>query len=124
MLYVNHIGGMVLSFASMGIGAQPASATRPVRAASVLFPPEIVARVARNADREPWAAKVRQQIVKAAGPWLEMSDDDLWGLMFGLIDESVPVAVVVGGGGIGSEALLGAVGQPIPIGVRHQAQGR
>jgi len=37
----------------------------------------------RNAARHPWAADIREQVVTAAKPWLDMADEDLWALMFG-----------------------------------------
>jgi hypothetical protein len=50
---------------------------------SAFFPEPLVARVKANIARYPWAATIRDQIVKAAEPWLKMSDDELWNLQFG-----------------------------------------
>ncbi|NQT18600.1 MAG: hypothetical protein HQ592_02765 [Planctomycetes bacterium] len=41
-------------------------------------------KIARdNAARYPWAKEVQDKIVRRARPWMKMSDDELWGLMFG-----------------------------------------
>ncbi|MBM3878725.1 MAG: hypothetical protein FJ387_03260 [Verrucomicrobia bacterium] len=63
----------------------PHSATSaPARKqASAFFPPEVVARAQANCRQHDWAATARERLVAAAAPWLERSDDDLWGLMFG-----------------------------------------
>ena len=57
----------------------PASA----REASVFFPPELVARAKANIAEYPWAAKQKKNIIEAARPWMKLSDEELWGLMFG-----------------------------------------
>ena len=36
----------------------------------------------RNIAEHLWAADTAQQILEAAQPWMRLSDDDLWGLMF------------------------------------------
>jgi oligo-alginate lyase len=59
----------------------PASA--PAKSASAFFPGELVARARANARTHFWAVAIRDPLVAAARPWLEMSDDELWGLMFG-----------------------------------------
>ncbi len=51
--------------------------------AGVFFPSPIVEKARANIARDPWAAEQRRLIVKAAEPWVKMSDDRLWGLMFG-----------------------------------------
>ncbi|HPZ96751.1 MAG TPA: heparinase II/III family protein [Phycisphaerae bacterium] len=50
---------------------------------SAFFPAELVARARANAEKYPWAAAIRDEIVEAARPWLDMSDDELWSLQFG-----------------------------------------
>ena len=50
---------------------------------SAFFPPEVVARARANVDKHPWAAAIRDNIVKAAEPWAKLSDDQLWAMMFG-----------------------------------------
>ena len=50
---------------------------------SVFFPPELVARARANIAKYPWAAEQKQNIVDAAKPWMKLSDEDLWSMMFG-----------------------------------------
>lgn len=62
----------------------PAPPTPPaLKAASALFPEGLAARARANAREHPWAGAIRDSVVAAAKPWMEMSDDELWGLMFG-----------------------------------------
>ena len=70
------VGGCVVM--SMVAGAQ-----EPVKQASSLYHPEVVARIRDNAANDPWVAEVRESIVEAAKPWMKKSDDELWALMFG-----------------------------------------
>lgn len=49
----------------------------------VYFPPELVTRLRANVKSDPWAQDQKRRIVESARPWLQMSDDQLWGLMFG-----------------------------------------
>jgi len=60
-----------------------AGAEEPVKQQSSLYPSAIVERIRANAAADPWAARVRDEIVEATGAWLEKSDDELWDLMFG-----------------------------------------
>src|SRR5262245_18391093 len=50
---------------------------------SIFYPPALVAKAIANAEQFPWAARIRQETIEAAHPWMRMSDDDLWDLMFG-----------------------------------------
>jgi hypothetical protein len=52
------------------------------KTASALFPPELIARARNNANTQAWAAQARDDIVAAAQPWMRLSDDELWDLMF------------------------------------------
>ncbi|HET6454870.1 MAG TPA: heparinase II/III family protein, partial [Armatimonadota bacterium] len=49
----------------------------------VFFPPELLARARANIAKYPWAAGQKKNIIEAARPWMKLSDDELWGLMFG-----------------------------------------
>jgi hypothetical protein len=69
----------VLMLAMICAAVMPASA----RAASVFFPPELAARARANITKYPWAAEQKKNIVEAAKPWMKLSDDEAWGLMFG-----------------------------------------
>lgn len=50
---------------------------------STFFPSRLVEAAGRNVEQYPWAAEMRAGIVANAQPWLDLSDDDLWALMFG-----------------------------------------
>ncbi len=58
-------------------------APQPPKTASAFFPGELVAHARTNAREQTWAAAIRDSLVAAARPWMEMSDDELWHLMFG-----------------------------------------
>ncbi|NLX55137.1 MAG: hypothetical protein GXY58_08490 [Planctomycetaceae bacterium] len=62
------------------VAGQPPDAG--TKTAGVLFPPQLVARARTNADTCDWAARTRAQLVAAAEPWMRLSDDQLWDLMF------------------------------------------
>lgn len=51
--------------------------------AGVFFPASMVEKARANMSRDPWASEQRKLIVRGAEPWLKMSDDELWSLMFG-----------------------------------------
>jgi dienelactone hydrolase len=69
--------------------AGPAPATQPdanasaVKTGGAFFPGELVTRARTNARDHAWAREIRDSLVAAARPWMEMSDDELWNLMFG-----------------------------------------
>ncbi|MCP4644610.1 MAG: hypothetical protein GY851_29470 [bacterium] len=54
-----------------------------MKQASTLYSADVVARVRANAANDEWTASVRDDLVAAAQPWMDLSDDDLWDLMFG-----------------------------------------
>ena len=64
---------------STSIATLPASA----KEAGALYPPNLVAAVRANCDHMEWAAAIRKQAVEAAQPWMNMSDRQLWDLVFG-----------------------------------------
>ncbi|MFA6240860.1 MAG: heparinase II/III family protein [Candidatus Hydrogenedentales bacterium] len=64
-----------------GIAAAHAQEVRKDR--SVLYPSEVVAHVRENVNSQAWAGVVRDRVVEEAAFWKDMSDDDLWKLMFG-----------------------------------------
>ena len=69
--------------------AAPANAAAPkkkepaMKTASVFFPARLIARAKTNAAKFKWAGDIRDKVVAKANPWLKMSDDKLWHLMFG-----------------------------------------
>jgi len=62
---------------------QAAPAAAQVKDHSVFYSQELRDRARRNAERYPWAAEIRDAIVRGAEPWLAYSDDELWEWMFG-----------------------------------------
>lgn len=61
----------------------PAPAFTGVKTGSALFPEELVRLARINAPAHAWAAGIRDALVKAAQPWMDLPDDALWNLMFG-----------------------------------------
>ena len=55
----------------------------PLKQAAVLYPARLVARARENIARYEWAGQIAQPIIESAQPWMDMSDDELWALMFG-----------------------------------------
>ncbi len=53
------------------------------KAASSLFPADLVANARANAAKYDWAKEVSVRIVAAAKPYTQYSDDELWSMMFG-----------------------------------------
>ncbi|MDT7898378.1 MAG: hypothetical protein YPKNTGVA_002684 [Candidatus Fervidibacter sp.] len=50
---------------------------------SAFFPTPLCQRLRENIARYDWAKQTAQRIVRDAEPWRQMSDDELWALMFG-----------------------------------------
>jgi hypothetical protein len=50
---------------------------------SLFMPRELRARALANIRQDEGAARLRDQLVERARPWTELSDDQIWGLMFG-----------------------------------------
>lgn len=76
-----HLSGLLLSlsFATAAISATDDT----TKDASALYPPELIVRARENARTQPWAAEMRDRLVRAAQPWMKLSDEHLWNLMFG-----------------------------------------
>ncbi len=75
---------LVVLFCSASVlAASPDAAKPPTKRASALFPAKLVANARANAAKYPWAAEVRDRLVKDAAPWTKLTDDELWDLMFG-----------------------------------------
>lgn len=49
----------------------------------LFYPAELVQKAKRNIETHDWAKKDRDEIVGSVQPWMGLSDDELWGLMFG-----------------------------------------
>lgn len=50
---------------------------------NVFYPKDLVEKARTNTAKYEWASEARDRIVASAEPWARMSDDELWGLMFG-----------------------------------------
>lgn len=59
------------------------SAGPNLKSHSVFYPTTQVNRLRKNITQEAWAKQLAEKLTDAARPWLEMSDDTLWSLMFG-----------------------------------------
>lgn len=74
----------ILIYLLLHWGLSPAqSAERVNPPMSTFYPRARMDRALQNIARFPWAAKAREEIVAAAQPWIKMSDEQLWHLMFG-----------------------------------------
>lgn len=51
--------------------------------AGVFYPKSVIEKARANIAKYPWAAEQKRLIIEAASPWVKMSDEDLWGLMYG-----------------------------------------
>jgi len=58
-------------------------ATAPPAEGSVFYPEALVQAARANVARFAWAKPARERMIQAAAPWMAMSDDQLWDLMFG-----------------------------------------
>ena len=78
------LGVIAIIFLAASAAASPVPPTaEPTKLASSLYPEDVVKRLRENAAREPWGARMREEVIKAAKPWVDRSDDELWALMFG-----------------------------------------
>ena len=71
------------STALMALAICAAAAASGTKSVPVFFPEEARARLRANAGQTAWGENIRRTAVDAARPWLEMSDEGLWDLMFG-----------------------------------------
>lgn len=73
---------LALFLALCPLMTQAAPPSLPTRH-SVFYPPALTRKARENAQRYRWAADAQKQIVANAQPWMKLSDDQLWSLMFG-----------------------------------------
>src|SRR5688500_3852594 len=66
----------------LSLGGYPATA-QTSKTASVFFSAEHRAHAARSIAGYSWAADMQKKAISDAAPFLAMSDDELWSLMFG-----------------------------------------
>jgi oligo-alginate lyase len=93
---------MVVATACLMVAALASAGTT-----SVFFPQELMHGVRENARQDPWAKGMRDQAIELAEPWKQMSDDQLWGLMFGA---TLPRSWMVWSNGV-----CPACGKPVPM---------
>lgn len=74
--------GSIQSSAAASQHRLPSTGTTP-KAASAFFPGDLVNRARANSRGHAWAAEIRDSLIAGAKPWMQMSDDQLWDLMFG-----------------------------------------
>lgn len=55
----------------------------PLKQGSAFFPKEQLAQIQKNVQKDPWTSNLRDQVITNAQPWMKLSDDELWELMFG-----------------------------------------
>jgi len=65
--------------AAMGV----VEAVTGVKGQSSLYPPEVRERLRANLEAAAWGKEAREKLVRDAKPWVELSDAELRGLMFG-----------------------------------------
>ena len=73
--------GVIVMLSGLVCAAWAADA--PTKRASAFCPPSLAEKAKSNAERYAWAADIQNRIIADAEPWLKMSDDKLWDLMFG-----------------------------------------
>ena len=55
----------------------------PVKTHGVFYTTAMLEKAKANVAHYPWAAQIQQQIISNAQPWLKLSDEELWNLIFG-----------------------------------------
>ncbi|MCS7265875.1 MAG: heparinase II/III-family protein [Armatimonadetes bacterium] len=76
---------LALVFATLTLGllgGRSPMVETPTKTRSTFFCPERVQRLRQNIAKYSWAKETAQRIVKVAEFWKQMSDDELWALMF------------------------------------------
>ena len=80
-LLMSVVAGIVVAGAALAETRAGDEGTRR-KTASAMFPPELTAQARQNAQKFPWAKQACERIVADAAPWVKLSDDELWELMF------------------------------------------
>ena len=68
--------------ALLGLGGSEVKETSS-KTASTFFPAPLRQQLQQTIARYDWAKQTAQRVVQAAEFWRRMSDEELWGLMFG-----------------------------------------
>ncbi|MGB7160606.1 MAG: heparinase II/III family protein [Tepidisphaeraceae bacterium] len=69
---------LVIAFSTTALRAEP-----PAPRTSAFYPPALLQRVRANIERDDWGRGIRRQAIELAEPWKNMSDEQVWKLMFG-----------------------------------------
>ena len=78
----------VILLAVLAVPCSHGAETEP-KQKSVFYPARLIDNVRQNIERHDWARQVRDGVVEQAEPWMGLSDQQLWDLMFGsTIDRS------------------------------------
>jgi hypothetical protein len=67
----------------LGLAFPLATRAQTVKQHSAFYPPGLMEQAKANARKYPWAARIAERVIEAAQPWMKLSDDQLWELMFG-----------------------------------------
>src|SRR2546421_9640846 len=59
------------------------AAELPVKQHAAFYTPEHLAQIRTNVRKDPWATRLRDDVLAEIGPWMNLSDEELWGLIFG-----------------------------------------
>jgi hypothetical protein len=73
----------ILMLAALMVAGMAQAQTPQPRRESVFYPPALLDKARANAQRDPTATAIRQQVIAEARPWLAYDDEALWELMFG-----------------------------------------
>lgn len=83
MLLMRTVLMIAIAMLTSGAVAAVEATKAPTKTKSIFVSAEMVEKAKANAARYPWAAEKQQRIVERAQPWMKLSDNDLWNLMFG-----------------------------------------
>ncbi|NPV47270.1 MAG: hypothetical protein HPY69_09945 [Armatimonadetes bacterium] len=70
-------------------------AAAPAKECSRLVTADMRARALRNAERYPWVADWQREVTRSAEPWVQLSDEELWGLV---TSQELPRAAYIAAG--------------------------
>jgi hypothetical protein len=78
------VSGLILCLVLLKIGSQLAGAAeaQPLKQHSAFYTPAHLAQIRANVREQAWAGALRDQVVAACQPWMELTDQQIWELMF------------------------------------------
>lgn len=77
------VGMIAMSILTTAVLGAAETAKAPVKTTSIFMPAAMIEKAKANAAKYQWAADMQKQIIARAEPWMKLSDDELWDLMFG-----------------------------------------